>query len=210
MVESQQKYTDLMSIIRSRFDYIHEIKSSNSDAFFAAETAAFHGRKIIESIVFGCLVAVERGIKVIPRDAIGKWKADDILKSLQRKKLDVFPSPSIARQATTEDIKNHEPIAGIIEGQPDRCITHQGLCSIYVGLHEWAHELNPYTHQGRREFLMKKEQKLWSDLLKVERLIESHIISINGEAFYCILRDGLDGQTRIVSLSKTSDISTGL
>ena len=62
-------YVELMTTIRHRLDVIETIRQSQIDDFSRAETAAFHGRKIIEGISFACLVALENGIKHVPRDA---------------------------------------------------------------------------------------------------------------------------------------------
>lgn len=63
----EQMYLDLMSSIRDRYDVIAKLAQLNGGNFGRAETAAFHGRKIVEGIAFGCVVATEKGLKHIPR-----------------------------------------------------------------------------------------------------------------------------------------------
>ncbi len=41
--------------------------------------------KIIEAIAFGCLIGLENGLKVIPRDAQGQYNAETIFKTLSKK-----------------------------------------------------------------------------------------------------------------------------
>ena len=84
-----QQYESLMTTIRQRLDVIEMLRSTSLDAFSKAETAAFHGRKVVEGITFGCLVAIENGLRQIPRDAKGQWNADKILKSLHSKNINI-------------------------------------------------------------------------------------------------------------------------
>lgn len=81
-----------MATVRQRLDLTKVLRSANLDAFSKAETAAFHGRKVIEGIAFGCLVAVENGLSHVPRDAKGQWNASKIFKSLKSKEIKVFPN----------------------------------------------------------------------------------------------------------------------
>ena len=51
-----------MKTVRSRLDLVEELKLGSANEFLRAESAAFHGRKIVEAIAFGCLVAIENGL----------------------------------------------------------------------------------------------------------------------------------------------------
>ncbi len=76
-----------MCVVRSRLDFIASARHIDVDPFSIAEVCAFHGRKVIEGIAFGCLIAVEHGLKHVPRDAKGQWSAESILRSLKGKNL---------------------------------------------------------------------------------------------------------------------------
>jgi len=193
-----------MSTIRSRFDYICFLKTSGADAFFVAEHAAFHGRKIIEGIAFGCMVSTENGLKNIPRDAKGQWAADKIIKALKNRGVLSFPSPSIIRAATEEERKEHGNISATIAGQPHLRISVDEMCKIYERFHKWAHEISPYVDVEREAFLSKHQQQLWKDLLKIELFIEKHFISIKGEGMFCVLKDSVDGMVKVIPLSKAT------
>lgn len=198
------KYQDLMQVIRFRLDYIRALKTLDMLPFIRAETAAFHGRKIIEGIAFACLTTIENSMKEIPRDAVGQWNARNILNSLQRKNLETaFPSPSIIRKPTDEEIKENGWISATIEGQPHLRMTIEDLVHVYERLHGWLHEINPYTN-NHKDYFQKNENVLWDDLEKVDSFIDKHTLSIKGEMFFCVLRDSVDGQTKVTSLSKTS------
>ena len=125
-MEPRDNYLSLMQTIRSRFDVIEELKESAADPFSRAEAAAFHGRKIVEAIAFACLLAIENGLKTIPRDAKGQWNAESIFKSLKSKRLEVLPSPSHIRQATTEE-QSSSGVNVVIEGIPEKRLTHEEL-----------------------------------------------------------------------------------
>ena len=196
-----ENYWSVMKTIRGRFDVIANLKGSAADGFPRGESAAFQGRKIVEGIAFGCLVAVENGLSVVPKDAKGKWNAEDIFKSLKKKGLEVLPSPSTIRDATDEEARQ-QGVKAVIEGQADRRLSHDDLIEIYQRLHGWAHELNPYTQLDHDSFYAKNEGVLWQDLNRLERFVERHFISIRGKAFFCSLRDLKDGKTKVMSLSK--------
>jgi hypothetical protein len=200
------KYLAMMSVLRSRFDMIDLLRLSASDRFLVAETSAFHGRKIIEGIAFGCLIAVEHGIGDVPRDARGQWNADSILQSLQKKKLgSAFPSPSIIRKSTADEERTHRSYT-TIDGQLDRRLTLDELRDAYNTLHGWNHEINPYVNEDRQEFLDKNETKLWNTLGRLHKFIERHTISIRGRMFFAVLKDSVDGQVKVLDLTKVQGL----
>ncbi|MCQ4270070.1 hypothetical protein NA655_03440 [Pseudomonas kuykendallii] len=196
-----ENYGELMWKIRSRFDVIEALRQSDSDPFSRAESAAFHGRKIVEAIAFACLVAVNNGLKIIPRDAKGQWNAEAIFKNLKSKNITALPSPSNIRQATLEE-QMTDGVNVIIEGIPEKRLTTEELIEIYKRLHVWLHELNPYSYQGHSEFYTQKSGTLWADLEKLHLFIERHFISIRGTAFFCVLRDTQDRETKVIPLAK--------
>lgn len=200
----QELYLKLMQVVRNRLDIIETLSKSSVDDYGKAEMAAFHGRKIIEAIAFGCLIGLENGLKVIPRDAQGQYNAETIFKTLSKKKLEIFPSPSLIRYATQEEIKDHN-VKGVIEGVPERRITREELIKKYQRMHNWLHELNPYTKDGQEIFHQKNASQLWKDLDEISLFLQSHVMSIKGEAFFCTLKDKIDGQTKVGSFSKLPD-----
>ena len=200
-----ETYQNLMLTVRGRLDLIAAINTSMADGFSRAETAAFHGRKIVEGIAFGCLVATEHGIKHVPRDAKGQWSADSILSSLRKKKIDTLPSPSALRAATDSERAAHNVNATIV-GTPDRRLSHHDLTAIYSRLHKWLHEINPYVGAGQAAFMKEHERTLWDDLRKLEQFIERHFISIHGRGFFCVLRDSTDGLTKVMPLDKLAEL----
>jgi len=201
----QDKYLELMKIIRNRLDLINSLRTVNVDSFSKDETAAFHGRKIIEGIAFACLAATEHGLKEVPRSAKGQWNAEKLLKKLKAKNISTFPSPSIIRHATKPEQQSNN-VKVVVEGIPEKRISLDGLITIYQGLHRWLHEVNPYVENDRESFLLKYEDSLWNGLSKLEKFIEKHFISISGEGFFCVLRDDQDTTTKIIPLSKVEDI----
>ena len=190
-----------MWTIRGRLEVIETLRESNSDDFSRAESAAFHGRKIVEAIAFACLVAIENGLKNIPKDAKGKWSAEDIFKKLKKKNLEVLPSPSKIRNSTTNE-KSTLNVSIVIDGIPENRLTHEELIQIYQRFHAWLHEINPYMHQGQDSFYESKSKFLWKDLERLRMFIERHFISISGNGFYCVLNDSIDNKTKVIPLSR--------
>jgi hypothetical protein len=137
----------------------------------------------------------------VPRDAKGQWNAETILKNLSSKNISTLPSPSIIRNASPIEQEQHD-VKGVIEGVAERRISHDELIEIYQRMHRWLHEINPYTEPDRESFHAKYGQLLWEDLIRINRFIEKHFISISGEAFFCVLRDHVGGLTKIGSLSR--------
>lgn len=197
----EQLYVDLMAAIRDRLNVIDKLASSTGDDFSRAEAAAFHGRKVVEGIAFGCLVATEKGLKHVPRDAKGQWNAESILNGLDSKGLKTFPSPSIIRNSTDEE-RQRDNVTVVVEGVPERRIPTAEIIAMYRRMHRWLHELNPYVAKDRATFYSQNGQQLWKDLSMIDRFIERHFISISGYGFFCVLRDSTDGSTKILPLSR--------
>lgn len=199
----EEKYLELMKVIRNRLDSIKSLTSIN---FNNSEIIAFHGRKIIEAIAFGCLIGTKNGFKIIPKDALGQYNAEKILKTLSRKGNEIFPSPSIIRYATEKEIEQYN-VKISIEGIVERRITKDELIKKYQRMHNWLHELNPYTKEGHQIFYEKNQEQLSEDINDLDLFLESHVMSINGKAFFCTLNDKVDGTTKVISLSKIEEIT---
>lgn len=204
--DARDIYCSLMLAIRERFDTIQALHAL-STSFSQAEASAFNGRKIVEGITYGCLVAIENGLKYIPRDIKGQWNAEVILKNLKSKNLTLMPCPSRLRPASKQE-EQEGNVKVTIEGIPERLLTHEDLIAIYRRLHGWLHEVNPYVHNDHKSFHDEKSEALWDDLERLRLFVESHLISIQGEAFYCTLWDSYDGHTKVVSLAKKHGLTS--
>ena len=201
-MDARDNYYSLMLTIRERFDAIQALQALPA-SFSQAEAAAFHGRKIVEAIAFGSLVAIENGLKHVPRDAKGQWNAEEILRNLKSKKLTTFPSPSRLRPATRQEQQENN-FKVTIEGIPERRLSHDDLIGIYRALHAWLHEVNPCVNKDHASFHSEKSAGLWVNLERLRLFVERHFISIKGEAFYCTLWDGQDNKTKVGSLTKNT------
>ena len=200
------QYHAVMSRIRSRLDVISQIRRSNLSTLSALETAAFHLRKVIEGIAFGCLIACENGVKRLPRDAQGQWNADNIFSRLDRRGVLALPNPSAFRSPTSEEREEMKrsigaELAHVIEGQPDACLNVDDIRSMYRRTHGWLHEENPYVARDADQRAVEVEN-LWSDVDKIEGLLGSHAIGISGEMFFCVLRD--KDRTTVAAASKVA------
>ncbi len=193
-----ETYYSLMLTIRDRFEIIESMRTASSEPYARAETAAFHGRKIIEGIAFGCLVAIENGLKTVPRDARGQWSAENIFKSLKTKNILTLPSPSLIRQATADEYREDD-VKTVVEGITNRRLTHDELIKIYQSLHAWLHETNPYVRDIHTKLHEQKAYILWEDLTRLRLFIERHFIAIQGAAYFCVLWDSQDNQTKVIS-----------
>ena len=191
-----------MSTIRYGFETLAELSTSSLPRFAKAEQAAFHGRKIVEAIAFGCLVATENGLQQVPRDAKGKWNAEDIFLSLKSKKISALPSPSEIR-LLNRGTEEESDVKAAIEGIPYKRLSYDDLIAIYRRFHVWLHELNPYTQPNRDSFHDANIESLNGDLARVRDFIERHFISINGKGFFATLWNGTDNEVRVHSLSRT-------
>lgn len=199
-------YRQLMTAIRQRFDAVEGIKLLGNENFSNAEMCAFHCRKIVEGTAFGCLVAVEQGLKTIPSDAKGQWNANTIFRRLRSKGLNVFPLPSILREPNEKE-KNSLNVKGVIEGQPDRRISVDDLIAIYTRTHKWAHEINPYIEKERSAFMRQHAPALWEDLERLKVFLKEHTVSIANEMIFCTLWDKVDGQTKTLPMTRQAAIA---
>ena len=193
-----EQYLELMGRVRERFEVIRRLKAIGPQNFSACEGIAFHLRKIIEGIAFGCLVACENGLKQIPSDAKGQWNADTIFAQLDKRKLIVFPNPSQLRNATDAEARE-SGVKVVIEGLPECVLQYPQVREIYRSTYPFLHEKNPYRPSQFGPAIFKK---LWYDVDLIWKLIERHFIVIGGEGFYCTLVDSQDGQTKVIPLSR--------
>ena len=53
------------------------------------------------------------------------------------------------------------------------------------------------------------QRNLWQEMGKVDRFIDKHFISIGGEGFFCVLRDKVDGQTKVQAVSRPPEWRAG-
>jgi hypothetical protein len=200
-LEPTQIYLSLLDGIRRRFDAINAFKATGADEFSKAEFTAFQARKIIESVAFGCLVARHNGLKIIPDDSKGQWNAEVIFKNLKRKHPDMFPSPNrIRKPQSEEEAANGAKL--VLEGIPERRLTHISLIEMYQRMHRWLHEINPYTSKNKDKFLREHCPQLQQDVRELYEMLECHIISISGEVIVAMLRYPTHDQSYVASASK--------
>lgn len=198
-----QNYQDLMQTIRNRFDLLDLLKANDLNSFSVNETAAFHGRKILEGIAFSSLVAVDHGLNKIPSDTKGQWNAEKIFSRLSSKNILALPSPTAIRYPSESE--KHLNTGLVFDGIPDRRIDLTELKAIYQRMHKWMHEMNPYTFNGYEIFIKENSSILWADLRRLYLFLEVHFIAIRGSGFICVLRDSKDGATKVKAMAKLSD-----
>lgn len=189
------QYQALMTNVRARYEIINRLNLNKKSGFAELETAAFHLRKSIEGIAFGCLVALEHGLKEVPREARGQWNADNIFAKLQKQQQLAFPQ-SFKREDPPEGsdpiVRHHIVI------KPETNLAVDEVRDIYRRSHKWLHEWNPYVERLSKDF-EKNKSDLLIDTPKIWSWIVQHMITINGKVFLGILHDPADGQLRIVS-----------
>jgi hypothetical protein len=100
-------------------------------------------------------------------------------------------SPSIIRQATPEE-KEENNVKYVLDGISKRRISVDELIKKYERISNRLHELNPYIKDDHEIFYKKNHKQLQKDLEELELFLISHLIIINGEAFFCTLRDEQD------------------
>lgn len=198
-----ENYQALMQAIRNRFDLVDLLKGGDLTSFSINETAAFHGRKILEAIAFSSLVTVEHGLNEVPRDAKGQWNAEKIFENLSRKNILSLASPSAIRYPNASEMHLNTQL--VFDGIPERRIDLAELKSMYQRMHRWMHEMNPYTYGGYEAFIRDNSRVLWGDLSRLYLFLETHFVAIRGAGFICVLRDSQDGLTKVKAMAKISD-----
>jgi hypothetical protein len=188
------QYQALMTNVRARFEVIDGLKVNEGSGFAELETAAFHLRKSIEGIAFGCLVAMEQGLKEVPRDAIGQWNADNIFIRLKRRDQLVFPE-SFKRENPPLD--SDPKVSHHIVPRKEANLSIDEVRDIYRRSHKWLIEWNPYIERIGKDF-GKSRADLLRDIQSVWQWIVAHMIGIGGHVFLAFLKDG-DGHVRVVS-----------
>tara|TARA_R110001599_G_scaffold101293_1_gene259162 strand:+ start:733 stop:1356 length:624 start_codon:yes stop_codon:yes gene_type:complete len=193
--KSHQQYRSLMTNIRARHELVSNLNLKPSSDFVDFETAAFHLRKIIEGVAFGCLVATENGLKKIPRDARGQWNADKIFVRMKKEKSLVFPE---AAQRVDPDASAPLRVAHHIVPRKNDNLAIDEVRTMYRQLHVWNHEWNPYVEDHGKNFDKRKAEvisfgpKLWNWLV-------IHMIGVGGELLIAHLKEGPEGQVLIAA-----------
>ncbi len=182
-----------MRNIRARFEVIDGLKLSPSSEYAQLETAAFHLRKSIEGVAFGCLVAIENGLKSVPRDAVGQWNADRIFVRVSKQHPLVFPvavdreDPPEGQNGTQHHLVTDEK----------RNLKLPEVRAIYRRTHVWLHEMNPYVAITVKKFAALRDGLL-ADIVAVWGWLLHHVIAASGEVFLTILKNE-DGQLEVSS-----------
>jgi hypothetical protein len=197
--EPNLQYKMLLTNIRARYEVIDGLMLTEASEFASLETAAFHMRKSIEGIAFGCLVALENGLKQIPRDAQGQWNADRIFARLAKQDQLVFPE-SFRRDNPPEG--SHRKVVHHIVKNAEANLSIREVRDIYRRSHKWVHEWNPYVESFGRDY-EKYRTELLADVPKIWNWLLSHMIGIGGRIFLGLLKDG-DLAVRVVSAETAS------
>ncbi|MEJ6593572.1 hypothetical protein [Parasphingorhabdus sp.] len=189
-----RKYQSLLINIRARYEIIDNLhREANSD-FAVLETSAFHIRKSIERFAFGCLVALDNGLKKIPRDARGQWNADKKFAKLPKQKELVFPR-SFRRD--NPPLGSDPRVSNHIVKRLEINLTVDDVRAIYRRSHKWLHEWNPYLESFGRDF-EKSKAELLSDLPKIWDWLLQNLIGIGGKVFLGLLKHGPNEDVRVV------------
>ena len=184
-----------MRNIRARFDIIDGLKLSKISEYAELETAAFHLRKSIEGVAFGCLVTMENGLNSVPRDAQGEWSADRIFSKMARQKPAIFPlavnsedppQNSIGVQHHLTENKQHNLRVGQVR-------------SIYRRTHPWLHEMNPYIPVTATKF-ENLRNALLDDIVSVWLWLLHHVTISNKEIFMTVMKNS-QGELEVMSAS---------
>ncbi|MCX7850958.1 hypothetical protein [Thermus sp.] len=214
----EERYWQLMYTVRQRFDIVAKLQALAQEQknVFALEILGIQGRMILEAIAFGCLIAVENVLK----KRLGqkytdqwkkrwkrKWNAEEILDSLDKKGLLSLPSPSRIREPSSEEAASGANL--VIEGIPEYRLEKDQLIKMYQYFHNWAHERNPYKLHPygyiHGSIPPQEQERILNHLSSLERFLSKHMISLNGRAFFAVLWDDVDGQTKVISLDKISN-----
>lgn len=192
-----------MTTVRARHELVFGLGLKQGSAFVDFETAAFHLRKSIEDIAFGCLVAMDKGFKKIPRDAQGQWNADKIFSKIKNQDSIVFPE-SFDRvdpgQESPSGVNHH------IVPHNDANLSIDDVRGIYSRLHVWNHEWNPYVNVHRKDY-EKRKTGLIDFGLKLWNWIVCHMIGVGGKVFLVHLNEGPNDQVLIASATSNIDLT---
>jgi len=167
-----------MKAARDRFDVIESLRNPSINKWLHDETAAFHGRKIVESIAYSALVAIEQHAGEVPRDLRGQWNAETILKSLIKRKVSALPIA--CNVSASEDPES----SFSINAAPERNLSAQEIIAVYQRLHTWLHEDNPYRVKDVR---VVDSRPLWADLDALRSFLRMHYIQIGDKSIHCNL-----------------------
>ena len=196
-IPANLQYQALLEKIRLRFETIKSLEPTEESDIVNLEAVAFQLRKIIEGLAFCCLVALENGLKSVPRDASGQWNADRIFAKVSKREGFMFPWP-VRREDPPEgadpEVKHHMVTVD------DALLKAADLRKIYQDSHVWVHEWNPYVDHYRDKFESRRT-KLLTDVQRLHAFLRVHMVGIAGEVFIGIVDDPQDGAVRVIAAS---------
>jgi hypothetical protein len=187
--KKMQQYRGLMRNVRARFEIIDGLKLSATSEYAELETAAFHLRKSIEGVAFGCLIALENGLREVPRDARGQWNADKIL--IRISKLDEPPFPKAIHVGDGEDADHH-----ISRNEQDD-LSIEAVQQIYRRTHRWLHEMNPYVPVTLKKF-DELRSNLLADIVSIWKWLLHHLVVVNSEVLMVVMKNA-NGEFGVIS-----------
>lgn len=196
-----EKYLKLASIYRRRVEFAETVLASSAPNALKAETACMQGRKIIETIAFMCLVAMQNSFGEIgvPSDVKTHWNASVIFMKLKKKNLNVLPSPSKMKPSDNLDYKS------IFEGIPEYRLTYDELKGLYEDFHKGLHEPNPFSNFDDDKMYENLVQIASNAVEKLRKFAWVHFISIKGDGFMVDLKNTHD-LTVVVPVSKLGEL----
>jgi hypothetical protein len=196
------RYRALCTRLRGRIESAERNLASDESLAQKIENIGMHGRKAIENIAHMCLVATEHGLGElgIPQDAKQHWNAETMFNRLERRKINILPSPS--RMHPSKDQKFRAIFAGVKEHR----LSYKELVDLYRLFHEPMHEPNPYRTPDPNAQYRELLPKMAEAITKLRNFTWVHFISIKGEGFGVDLKNEF-GATQVISLKRVAPVS---
>lgn len=161
-------YAQQMGEIKLRINVINHFINKGGHAVYplpTAETIALQFRKILEQIAFGSLIANRAAYEATYKNFTRTWKADLLLKDLERINPRFYPIPIRSTPSTIRiGVLDHTPVA-------NGHLTKDDFIEVYEKCNGILHALNPY--RGKISILpFQQSFPTWQS--KIMTLLNTH------------------------------------
>jgi len=184
-------YCNVMEEIKRRTSVIDFFLTGNGHALYeptTLETIALQIRKILELIAMASLVANKQEYEKIYSNFATAWKAEYLLRDLERVNVDFYPKPVVEKPSDDPQVKNQ------LVNRGNDYLTKKEFIKIYKKCGAIMHASNPIGRRIDYEYY-KNNISNWRQ--KIINLLNNHQIRLIGHSGFYLIHMKEDRDDRV-------------
>jgi len=202
MKDDIQRYIACMEVVKQRMAVISdwlERRRTTGYAITDAEFMCLQFRKVLELIALASLCANRREYERIRQNFHSDWRADKILRDIEKVNPKFYPQPS-------QQIKNLETgevggVASIQEGY----LTRGEFEAVFNECADLLHAFNPYRTRLPDLTVLNTRFLEWQG--KIVKLLSHHQVQLvdDDKQLWVIMQDERDGKVHVAEMQKAEN-----